>query len=64
MSRVVAQGDLRAMADNNEAMEDLRRILDARETFYGKADMQLDTSGKTVEQSFRELKRTLHRKNE
>jgi XRE family aerobic/anaerobic benzoate catabolism transcriptional regulator len=63
MSRVVAQGDLRAMADNNEAMEDLRRILDAREPFYRKADMHLDTSGKTVEQSFRELKKSLHLKN-
>jgi XRE family aerobic/anaerobic benzoate catabolism transcriptional regulator len=63
MSRVVAQGDLRAMADNDEAMEDLRRILDAREPFYRKADMHLDTSGRTVEQSFRELKKSLHLKN-
>lgn len=63
MSRVVAQGDLRAMADNDEAMDDLRRILDAREPFYRKADMHLDTSGKTVEQSFRELKKTLNAKN-
>jgi XRE family aerobic/anaerobic benzoate catabolism transcriptional regulator len=63
MSRVVAQGDLRAMADNNEAMEDLRRILAAREPSYRKADMHLDTSGKTVEQSFRELKKSLHLKN-
>ena len=63
MSRVVAQGDLRAMADNSEAMEDLRRILDAREPFYRKADMHVDTSGKTVEQSFRELKKYLLQKN-
>jgi XRE family aerobic/anaerobic benzoate catabolism transcriptional regulator len=63
MSRVIAQGDLRAMADNNEAMEDLRRILEAREPFYRKADMHLDTSGKSVEQSFRELKKTLKLKN-
>jgi XRE family aerobic/anaerobic benzoate catabolism transcriptional regulator len=63
MSRVVAQGDLRAMADNDEAMDDLRRILEAREPFYRKADLHLDTSGKTVEQSFRELKKTLNAKN-
>jgi XRE family aerobic/anaerobic benzoate catabolism transcriptional regulator len=62
MFRVIAQGDLRAMADNDEAMDDLRRILDAREPFYCKADMHLDTSGKTVEQSFRELKKSLHQK--
>ncbi len=63
MSRVVAQGDLRAMAENDEAMDDLRRILEAREPFYRKADMHLDTSGRTVDQSFRELKKLLHRKN-
>ncbi len=63
MSRVIAQGDLRAMADNDEAMKDLRRILEAREPFYRKADLYLDTSGKTVEQSFRELKKTLQLKN-
>jgi XRE family aerobic/anaerobic benzoate catabolism transcriptional regulator len=63
MSRVIAQGDLRAMADNNEAMEDLRRILEAREPFYRKADVHLDTSGKSVDQSFRELKKTLQLKN-
>lgn len=28
---MVAQGDLRPMAGNDEAMEDLKRILDARE---------------------------------
>ena len=31
MERVVAQGDLRPMAGNAEAMEDLKRILVARE---------------------------------
>jgi XRE family aerobic/anaerobic benzoate catabolism transcriptional regulator len=44
-------------------MEDLRRILEAREPFYRKADMHLDTSGKTVDQSFRELKKSLRLKN-
>ena len=39
MRRVEAQGDLRPMAGNRqEAMEDLRRILAARQAFYGKAD--------------------------
>ena len=31
MQRVVAQGDMRPMADNRESMEDLQRILEARE---------------------------------
>jgi XRE family transcriptional regulator, aerobic/anaerobic benzoate catabolism transcriptional regulator len=56
MSRVIAQGDFRAMAGSNQAMDDLRRILEAREPLYRKADLTLDTSGSSVEQSFSELK--------
>ena len=56
MSRVIAQGDLRAMAGNDQAMEDLRRIMEAREPLYRKADMCLDTSGDSVEESFTKLK--------
>lgn len=56
MSRVLAQGDLRPMAGNDEAMEDLRRILEARLPLYAKADTVLDTSGETVEQSFTKLR--------
>ena len=59
MSRVVAQGDFRAMAGSEEAMEDLRRILEAREPLYRQADLQLDTSGESVEQSFAKLKQAL-----
>lgn len=56
MSRVMAQGDFRAMAGNEQAMEDLRRILEAREPLYKKADMSLDTSGDSVEESLAKLK--------
>jgi XRE family transcriptional regulator, aerobic/anaerobic benzoate catabolism transcriptional regulator len=59
MARVMAQGDFRAMAENDEAMEDLRCILEAREPFYRKADLHLDTSGESAEQSFLKLKRAL-----
>jgi XRE family aerobic/anaerobic benzoate catabolism transcriptional regulator len=45
MSRVVAQGDFRPMEGNTEAMEDMRRILLAREPLYSKADFTLDTTG-------------------
>jgi XRE family transcriptional regulator, aerobic/anaerobic benzoate catabolism transcriptional regulator len=55
MSRVIAQGDFRAMAGSDRAMEDLRRILEAREPLYRKADMHLDTSGDSVEESFTKL---------
>ncbi len=56
MTRVIAQGDLRAMAGSNRAMEDLRQILETREPLYRKADLVLDTSGTPVEESFGQLK--------
>jgi XRE family aerobic/anaerobic benzoate catabolism transcriptional regulator len=59
MSRVIAQGDLRAMASSDRAMEDLRRILEAREPLYRKADMMLDTAGATVDESLAKLKAAL-----
>lgn len=53
MRRVEAQGDLRPMAGNRaEAMEDLLRILAARQAFYKKADLSFDTSAKTLAESF------------
>lgn len=55
MDRVFAQGDFRAMAGNDRAMEDLRRILTAREPLYRKADLTLDTAGATVDESFDRL---------
>jgi XRE family transcriptional regulator, aerobic/anaerobic benzoate catabolism transcriptional regulator len=59
MARVVAQGDTRPMAGNEEAMEDLRRILKGREALYSKADVCVDTAGKTTAQSLRELKKAV-----
>jgi XRE family aerobic/anaerobic benzoate catabolism transcriptional regulator len=57
MSRVVAQGDFRPMAGNSEAMSDLKRILDAREPLYRRADVVVDTSGHGVRRSLAELSR-------
>lgn len=59
MSRVIAQGDFRAMAGSDRAMEDLRRILEAREPLYQKADMHVDTSRSSADQSFAKLKAAL-----
>ena len=56
MARVMAQGDLRPMAGNDEAMDDLKRILAAREALYGKADVVVDTSGETPEASLAKLR--------
>jgi XRE family aerobic/anaerobic benzoate catabolism transcriptional regulator len=64
MARVIAQGDLRLMAGSARAMEDLRRILEARGPLYRKADMYLDTSGDSVDESFEKLKTALQAKEE
>src|SRR5271165_6477068 len=55
MERVIAQGDIRPMADNREAMSDLRRILEVREPLYRKADLALQTSGSDPEASAEEI---------
>jgi XRE family transcriptional regulator, aerobic/anaerobic benzoate catabolism transcriptional regulator len=55
MSRVMAQGDFRPMAQNRQAMADLVAILEARHADYARAEMNVDTSGKAVGQSFAEL---------
>ena len=62
MSRVMAQGDFRPMAQNREAgakgaMADLVAILEARRADYARAEAELDTSGEAVEQSFAKLLR-------
>jgi len=59
MQRVIAQGDMRPMAGNRDAMSDLERILAEREVLYSKADIQIDTAGRTFEQSVEALIQTL-----
>jgi len=52
MQRVVEQGDFRPMAGTNEAMQDLRGILSAREPFYSRAQYRLDTSQQSLSATF------------
>jgi XRE family aerobic/anaerobic benzoate catabolism transcriptional regulator len=59
MSRVIAQGDMRPMANSGRAMEDLVAILKSREPLYAKAETALFTSGKTPEQTLAELMRVI-----
>jgi XRE family aerobic/anaerobic benzoate catabolism transcriptional regulator len=59
MARVVAQGDTRPMAGNDQAMEDLRRILEGRAMLYRQADVVVDTAGKSVDKSLAELRRSI-----
>lgn len=55
MSRVRAQGDERPMAGSPNAMKELRAILGNRESQYKRADIHIDTSGKSVAQSLADL---------
>jgi XRE family aerobic/anaerobic benzoate catabolism transcriptional regulator len=59
MQRVIVQGDLRPMSNNRDAMSDLKRILDEREVLYSKADVQVDTAGRTIEECLEALIQTL-----
>ncbi|NIE67724.1 helix-turn-helix transcriptional regulator [Burkholderia sp. Ax-1719] len=56
MRRVIAQGDLRPMSGNNEAMDDLKRILAGRSELYARADMRFDTSEKTLADAYLQLR--------
>ena len=59
MKRVMAQGDMRPMANNARAMEDLVSILKSREPLYAKAEAVLTTTDKTPEQNLAELLRLI-----
>lgn len=59
MQRVLNQGDLRPVAQSGagslQAMDDLRRILEERSELYGRADATIDTTGKSIRESVRDL---------
>jgi XRE family aerobic/anaerobic benzoate catabolism transcriptional regulator len=55
MARVRQQGDTRPMAGNPAAMDELKAILVSRESLYARADAEIDTSGRTVEESLADV---------
>lgn len=57
LSRVMSQGDTRPMAGFDEAIEDLRLILEEREIDYNQADYVLNTSRRDIGDCTQELKR-------
>ena len=59
MARVRKQGDLRPMADNRSAMEELRTILLSREPLYARAAAEVDTAGLTVEKASEKLRKAV-----
>jgi XRE family aerobic/anaerobic benzoate catabolism transcriptional regulator len=62
MQRVIGQGDLRPMADNSRAMDDLLSILRSREPLYARADLILPTARKSPAQSLEDLLAMLREK--
>jgi XRE family aerobic/anaerobic benzoate catabolism transcriptional regulator len=56
---VLAQGDTRPMADNEQAFVDLRRILAEREPLYRQADVTVDTSAHSVAEAIDAIEREL-----
>ena len=55
MARVRGQGDERPMAGNPSAMEELKGRLTSREALYARAEAQVNTSGRTLEESLQEV---------
>ncbi|MBL8756092.1 MAG: helix-turn-helix domain-containing protein [Planctomycetes bacterium] len=58
--RVLAQGDTRPMADNEQAFADLRRILEQRDGLYRQAELVVDTSTRKVDAVVDQLAVALH----
>ena len=59
MERVAAQGDMRPMAGNKEAMEDLKFILAGRNASYAKAEFHVNTSAQSQALTFLYLRKTI-----
>jgi XRE family aerobic/anaerobic benzoate catabolism transcriptional regulator len=55
MQRVIDQGDLRPMRDNRRSMDDRRAILASREALYARADVAIETTGRTVAETVEAL---------
>lgn len=63
MGRVVAQGDMRPFdatsGANVAALDDIRSILASRTALYARADAVVDTSARSLRQSFKDLQRAI-----
>jgi len=55
MRRLISQGDVRPMENQNDAMSDLRRILSDRNELYARAHAAIDTNGRSIEDCVAEL---------
>jgi XRE family aerobic/anaerobic benzoate catabolism transcriptional regulator len=59
MSRVISQGDMRPFKGRSAALGEIKKLLESRETLYARADLKIETSGKTARQSLEQMKRAL-----
>lgn len=59
MARVIAQGDMRPFKGRSAALDEIKKLLDDRETLYARANATLETSGRTVRQSLAELRKAI-----
>lgn len=55
MRRLIDQGDVRPMENQDDAMSDLRRILTERNELWGMAHVAIDTNGKSIDACVEEL---------
>jgi XRE family aerobic/anaerobic benzoate catabolism transcriptional regulator len=59
MARVIAQGDMRPFKGRSAALDEIRKLLADRDRLYARADVTVDTSGKTPKQAMTELRNAL-----
>ena len=56
MQRLIDEGDVRPMQDQDDALADLRHIVAERSPFYARAHASVDTDGKRIEECMAELR--------
>jgi len=56
MNRVIAQGDMRPFKGRAAALDEIRTLLADRDRLYSRADVTLETSGRSLRSSLEELR--------
>jgi XRE family aerobic/anaerobic benzoate catabolism transcriptional regulator len=56
MARVIAQGDMRPFKGRSAALDEIRKLLDDRNELYSKADLTVNTTGKSARTCLAELR--------
>jgi len=56
MNRVIAQGDMRPFKGRSAAIDEIRKLLSDRDRLYSRADVTIETSGRSLKASLDELR--------